>query len=56
MGKEMLGEELHSNDVENIHAFVARDGSPKKKKKNQKKGTKAKRKNFSPQEREDSPT
>lgn len=33
MGKEMLGEELHSNDVESIHAFVARDGSPKKKKK-----------------------
>ncbi len=33
MRKEMLGEELHSNDVESIHVFITRKGSPQKRKK-----------------------
>jgi hypothetical protein len=33
MGKEMLREELHSNDLKSIHTFVAREGSPQKRNK-----------------------
>jgi len=48
MGKEMLGEELHSNDVESIHAFVTRDGSPPKKKKIKRKAPRQREKTFHP--------
>jgi hypothetical protein len=57
MGKEMLGEELHSNDVKNIHAFVAEEGSPQKikKRKVKRKAPRQKRKDSSPKERKVSP-
>jgi hypothetical protein len=44
MGKEIVGEELHFNDIGSIWAFFVGESSFLKKKKNKKKGTKAKRK------------
>ncbi len=44
MGKEIVGEELHFNDIGSIWVFFVGECSFLKKKKNKKKGTKAKRK------------
>jgi hypothetical protein len=33
MGKEMVGEELHSEDIKSIRVFVIGEGCPPKKKK-----------------------
>jgi len=53
MGKEMVGEELHFEDIENIWTFVAREGCPpKEKKKSRKKGIKVERKDASPKQKQ----
>jgi hypothetical protein len=52
MGKEMVGEELHFKDIENIQGFVARECCPPKEKKNsQKKGIKVEKKDSLPKQR-----
>jgi hypothetical protein len=48
MWKEILCEKLHSNDVESIHVFVARKGSPQKKRKIKRKGPRQREKTFCP--------
>jgi hypothetical protein len=52
MGKEMVGEELHFEDIESIQAFVTREGCPPKEKiKSWKKGIKVERKYASPKQK-----
>jgi hypothetical protein len=41
MGKKMVGEELHFEDIKSIQAFVTREGCPPKEKKKEKVGRKA---------------
>jgi hypothetical protein len=36
MGKKMVGEELHFEDIKSIQAFVTREGCPPKEKKKKK--------------------